>query len=481
MSKFAVYLDALIKQRGESISKISKGSGVERTSIHKALKDERTLSYTSLKQLIQYMQLTLSESRELHQYYEMLMQGEDIFEVQSAILELLSDLSQLNFLSYQNVTFPDISFEANNIPELIHGKPQIEAFVQTVFQAETQDDSAEILLYTPPKSNLTDSLLQFWKTGRNFKANQIISFLPNHHSNGTNPENLHLLKKILPLSILSRSNYFAYYYFEGNTNTSDISPLPYFIITPHYLLTFDKKLTVMQVQPSETLINLYKKRFNRVIKECSALTSYANDLISVIESYDTNTDKDRFYTLMTQPCFGHYYTTERIDDCIIEEVPNREAVVKMCDDHFSRLRNIDIDYYTVFTEEGLRAFADNGVIVDVPPELVIPFDVPGRIALLKELRRDIESGLIKGCIAENDEMTIPNYLTFICDPIFGLHIFAVQDYVSGAYTCNIHISEKSIGESFCDFIKSLPNSRFTYSKEKTLAVFDELIEELENK
>ena len=40
MSKFSNYLRKLIDQSGESIASISRNAGIERTSIHKALKDE---------------------------------------------------------------------------------------------------------------------------------------------------------------------------------------------------------------------------------------------------------------------------------------------------------------------------------------------------------------------------------------------------------------------------------------------------------
>lgn len=97
MSKFAAYLKELLDQRGEPISRVAKNTGLERTSIHKALKDERLLPYTALKKLSQYLQLTLPQSRELNLYYEILLQGEDAYRVREAIGELLSSLSQLHF------------------------------------------------------------------------------------------------------------------------------------------------------------------------------------------------------------------------------------------------------------------------------------------------------------------------------------------------------------------------------------------------
>ena len=58
MSKFAAYLRELLDQRGEPISRVARNAGLERTSIHKALKDERLLPYTALKKLTHYLQLT---------------------------------------------------------------------------------------------------------------------------------------------------------------------------------------------------------------------------------------------------------------------------------------------------------------------------------------------------------------------------------------------------------------------------------------
>ena len=49
MSKFSVYLKELFDQRGEPIARVAKTLGIERTSIHKALKDERILPYTAVR------------------------------------------------------------------------------------------------------------------------------------------------------------------------------------------------------------------------------------------------------------------------------------------------------------------------------------------------------------------------------------------------------------------------------------------------
>ena len=61
MSKFSEYLRNLINESGESISAISRSIGAERTSIHKALSDERVLPYKVVQNLARHFNLSLDE------------------------------------------------------------------------------------------------------------------------------------------------------------------------------------------------------------------------------------------------------------------------------------------------------------------------------------------------------------------------------------------------------------------------------------
>lgn len=137
MSKFAAYLRELLDQRGEPISRVARNAGLERTSIHKALKDERLLPYTALKKLTHYLQLTLSQTRELNLYYEILLQGEDTYRVRKAIVELLSSLSQLHFSCRELYAAPPAAGSAA-WPEFVFGRPQVEAALQAALAQQTQ-------------------------------------------------------------------------------------------------------------------------------------------------------------------------------------------------------------------------------------------------------------------------------------------------------------------------------------------------------
>lgn len=476
MSKFSEYLRELLHSQGESIAGIAKNAGLERTSIHKALKDERILSYTALKKLIRYLQLTLPEVRELTCYYEMLLQGEDLYKIQEAICEILTDLIQLHLTGGLYVSGEIPSVRPSDFPELILGRAQVENAVREIWQYETALSGCQLEIFLPSGCVLTEFLLRLWRNGRDFSVKQLVNFVPSRFGAA---ENLRLVQKLLPLAFVSESRYFAYYYFENAAVQASVSPMSYFIVTPHFLITLDEKLSAAQVQTSPELLRLYRKRFFKVAEECQPLCSYEGDPLQILEAYMENTDQGAYYTMMLQPCLGRYYTRERIAGQFREEIPEREKLIECSDRRFGILRELTGDYYTIFSEKGLRQFVSDGVEIDLPSELVKPFPPELRLELLRQFREDIAQDKIHGCMVDPEEIPIPPYLTFTCDPRHGVHFYAVQGFSGGAFGCNLHIRDGGIGQSFCKFIKSLPGSRYVYEKERTLQILDGLIRDLQ--
>ncbi|MCD7856522.1 MAG: helix-turn-helix transcriptional regulator [Clostridiales bacterium] len=477
MSKFSFYLKELLEQQGEPITKVAKNARVDRTSIHKALNDKRILSYTALRRLTQYLQLTLPQIRELNRYYEMLLQGEDIFYIQEEIRALLSRLPQMTFAVQTSSFAPAVNVAAPSA--LVYGHSQVDAIIRTILYSETAREDAAIYLSLPPGMAAPNELQQLWGSGRRFTACQLAAFLPNHAGKSTALANLRLLQMVIPMALKSRGQYNAYYYFANHKDLASPDPLPYFILTPNYLIRSDEKGSAAHIVTDPELIALYRNHFSQLMRECQPLTSYANDVGSVLEAYMDNTSDTGYYTMMTQPCFGRYYTRELIEHCYRPGIPERDTLVEISDRRFARLRSLNKNYYTIFTETGLRQFAADGVAADLPPELVLPGTVSIRLELLRQLRQDIAAGVVVGCIADTSRLDIPNYLTLTADPQFGLHLYAIQGFPNGSYTCNLHIQEASIGQSFCNFIKSLPDSEWIYPKERTLSILDELIVQLQ--
>lgn len=213
MSKFSTYLGEIIKRSGEPIARIAKNAGLERTSIHKALKDERILPYASLKKLIQYFQLTLSETRELNLYYDMFLQGEDAYYTHGEICQLMSDLSNLHFSSFAYKT--NISGVLPRDATLVHGAAEVQYILQAILDQETKAPGAEIHLYLSEEQRLTDSIVSLWRSERKFTVHQIVILHPESTTKNSAQQNIHCIRRLLPTVLLSGGQYHAYYCFAN--------------------------------------------------------------------------------------------------------------------------------------------------------------------------------------------------------------------------------------------------------------------------
>lgn len=479
MSKFSIYLEEIIRRSGEPISRIAKNAGLERTSIHKALKDERILSYSALKKLTQYFQLTISESRELNLYYDILLQGEEVYSTHSEICQLLFDLKHLHFSAFQYnpQSLADIKFSS----KIVQGKSETEYTIQTILHRETEISGSVINLYSGNNNPLAETLIKLWRSGRDFTVNQIVSFRQNTTTKNHNQQNIHLIRNLLPVSLLSGSRYFAFYCFINDEIQESLNPFPYFIVTTNFMISINIDFSIAYINTDSSLIRFYHKQFEQTKAECQPLISYSNEPLDVLSSYMNNTDKSGYFTIMTQPCMGRYYTRNIIEKYIRQELPYRRELIEMGVRRFSVLAEQTNNYYTVFTEEGIKQFIADGIIADLPSAQVLPLEPSDRLILLKQLREDIAADHVNGYIANEDQFAIPQYLTFTCDPHFGLHVYAINDFVGGSYTCNLHISAVNIGKVFCDFIHFLPNTKYMYSKDQTLSILDSHIFSLESK
>lgn len=473
VSKFATYLKELLDARGEPIASVARGSGVERTSIHKALKDERTLSYMALRSLAQYLQLSLPQVRELNERYEMLIQGEEAYLVQGAICDTLLDLARLHVSTEETTQLP--SGSGTELAEgVVTGSVRVRSVLREVLAcgagesgtrgekngAHDEKNGArhgEVLLYLPSEGAPTDALLSLWRDA---------------------PEDL-CVRQLLQLSLMSRGRFFCYGFYGVAEEAGSVEPLPYFVVSGEWLVRLDAKLTVAHVTRDRALVRLYRESLEGVQRECRPLNTYSDDVLGTLEAYMSATDEDGYYTIMTQPCLGHYYTREVIEEHVRPEVPMRDVVVDVADCRFERLRALRRSYYTVFTEEGLRQFADDGVLVDFPSQMVRHMSRDRRLQILRDFRDDVASGEVTGLVADPTALSVPPYLTITADPHHGLHVYATEGYARGAYTCNLHIDEGGIGQSFCQFIRSLPGSRYVYAHERTLELLDDVVAGLE--
>lgn len=471
MSKFSEYLRYLIARSGESVSSISRDIGAERTSIHKALSGERILPYKTVQNLAVHFGLSLDERQEFFRLYNSHFQGEEVYANRQAVCQLLNDLSALRFDPVKLSVVPELSFDEH----LLHGEYRIRTVLKSVLTYElTHCEKPVFDLFLPAKLDFTAELMELWLSVPPFQIRQLLSF---RSEPSLAVENLQLLRSVIPLCLASRGAHQPYYFQEPSSSMS-LFPMGYYVITPHFLLQLSADLSTAQLRQEPELVSYFHDFFNSLLSNCQLLTQCNSNILNVLQEYISNTVSDSLKTMIFQPCLGRYYTQDIIHKYLKSNDIPYTQMFHLVDQHFSVLRNITKDYCILFTEKGLTELAHTGSLIDMPPQYVPPLEIADRRAMLHKLRCEVENNTVKALIARPAFLKLPDYLSIYITKENGLHFYTTNQFLFGAYCCNIHITEESICRLFSDFFQALPGSPLVYSREDTLSILDQILLEL---
>ena len=254
MSKFSIFLKNLIEESGESISFIARSIEAERTSIHKALTDERILSYKVVQALARHFNLPVDKKKEFLRLYDILLQGEEAFENRQTVCRLLNDLSSIRFSMLPPPQVDSITLKK----KLLKGEYAVRNAIRNVLIYETtHTDKATFSMYIPEKLDLTMELMELWLAQRDYSVDALLNFCSERTSG---VKNVQLLRSVIPLCLASRGNYRPYYFCETPKSVS-LSPMSYYIITPHYLVLLSEDLSMAQIRDDTELIEFYHMHF----------------------------------------------------------------------------------------------------------------------------------------------------------------------------------------------------------------------------
>ncbi len=472
MSRFSEYLKNRIEASGESVLSISRNTGIERTSLQRALKGEKRLSSKAVRTLAVHLRLSLEESQEFFRLYDMQLQGEEQWHNRAAVCKLLNQLSSIQFLPDSARQTPhniDHNFAPSFEYKLIEGEYSVRNTISSILSWETsQNSSAYFRMFLPFEMDFASIILNLWNSGSRFITDHLFCFPSGNDGDCT--QSIKILKQIIPMCLTARDFYHPYYFYE-RPEALLTSPLSHYIITPHYLILLSSDLSKALVHSSKDLIDYYLNHFNGLMDYCEPFVSFANSLPEVLNRARSMVDTNGSFFLMPQPCFGYSITTEMVDKYFKKEDFPQEIFDSIIE-HFSLYRTSK-DFTTIFSEKGLQTFIDEGAMLEYPSSFTSNLNLEDRIIFMEELRENIASERITGRISRPSALSIPDYLTIYVDTGGNVWFDTTRDFIHGAFYCNIHITERSICRAFLNFSNSIADSQLTYSKEETLNILDE--------
>ena len=225
MMTFGDKLKFYIAEKNYTVYKLSKLSGVERTSIHRALTGQRLLAKDSLDRIISFLNLANDERSDLLESYEIERIGRRLYYRRQTVQHIIETLAQTSH-PQPSADHPEkrlyLSRHKFSCPSMIHGFYHMARFLQSLIEYEFYErDRLSIHLFWEPDKNFLNwlvsslEILDFTTARTSVIFQQLIPFSKKLENPEKNHFNLEILDMLLPLSLSVTLDYELYYYYSS--------------------------------------------------------------------------------------------------------------------------------------------------------------------------------------------------------------------------------------------------------------------------
>lgn len=476
MQPFSDYLRELLQTKQITVSALSRLTGIERTTLSRALTGQRVLPYAVLDKLVYHLRLTPREERMLHTCYDAQFERETVRRSWERVDRLFADLAELDFTTpaFETVQLLlDLDGYAKK-RSIFRGATNIQPLLRMVLTEELNRPDARVELTVPPTDIfLTGELLHRCLSGQmNGEVEQIIAFDASGSAEEINLYNLECFCRILPICLLSKRRYHPYYYYDNCVTAWYTDPFPYFLATHTCVVCLSEDGGQAMLLRGADQVACYHRYFQTLLSRCHSLTQYTTNPLEILDAYQRCTEKDGFYMAMDQPCFGRFYSEELIRTYLRGDLPFFEEILQSAKTRFATLRQVS-KFYTMFTMDGLRRFVENGTLDDYPVQVVTPFSPEDRLWLMQALAAAIRSGDVVGRMMMDG--VFPGYLSICTSENSGVGFFTTEQFPLSQGICSVQIWEPDLCRAFHSWLLHLPGSEKTLTAEETAEALEALL------
>lgn len=478
MTKLSDLLKLYIQNSGCTIYSLAKQSGVNRTTIQKALTEGRIPQKEAFLKLMNCLNLTSFESQKLKDSYEIAEMGEQVFLQRRYIKQLLESVS-ISQETENKVygSFQDTRFTLRPCsPRLYTNKYQIAALISTLIDDELLWNPNPLLYMSLPFSApFFDQLFQCLNRCQSspYQITQLINFIKNPFSSEDCNYNLSILSCLLPHVLNNFGHYSIYYnYCSQIPEKEDRFGFPCYILFSKYILLLSADFTAAWLESNPELLSYYRQSFIQSIAQAHPLchqcqnlygsASYPADSVSLIEPASQ---------IEYTPSFLPSLSTYLLKSDLAEDNSCKKLICRLTDE--TNLRSSPALPTAVFHPESLREFADKGIFNSLPFKDLPPVSIKDRLWLLEELAESCHLGVLSLYSVNPGKFPISRNISL---HIHGTHEFILYLYDTMKQNCyQISISENTLNNSMQDFFSYLLTTDWICSKENTLLLIEDLI------
>lgn len=477
MLLFSEYLRELLDDKQVSVSSLARSVGVDRTQLSKVLSGQRVFPYHILDDLAYHLRLTPAEERKLRSYYDDQFEKEGIRRSHELIGKLFANLSCLDFSTpalEETRLLTNLEQYAGE-KSVFRGETNVQFLLRMVLSEEMSRPDARLELTVPPSDTFlgTELLHRYMDDKMTMEISQIICFDAAAAEGDINLHNLESFCRIFPICLLSGQHYHPYYYYDNSTSAHYTDPFPYFVRTHSCVVCLSEDGACAMLLRAPDAISYYRRHFQTLTDRSYSLIQYTSDPLEILSSYQKCTGPEGFYMAMDQPCFGRFYSNDFVQSYLRPELSDFPQILQAALERFSLLQTVP-DFFTFFSESGLKRFMADGTLDDYPTEIVAPFPPQERRQLMQKLATAIRERNVTGHIFK--EGVFPDYLAICTSAAQGVGFFTTRQFPLADGLCSVRIREPNLCLAFHSWMVRLPGSNLTLTAGETIDILEQLAE-----
>lgn len=482
MLLFSEYLRELLQTKQMTISALARAIGVERSALSKVLAGQRVLPYDVLEEVAYHLRLTPGEAQRLRGYYDAQFEKEGIRRSREMVSRLFRSMAEMDFAApafEETRLLVDLETYAGG-RSIFSGASNVQPLLRMVLAEELARADARLELTVPPTDTfLGEELQRRYRYGDiNAEVTQIIAFDALGTAEEINLHNLACFCQVLPLCLLSKRHYHPYYYYDNSVTARYTDPFPYFLVTHSSVVCLSEDGNQAMLLRENDQVEGFHLHFQSLLARGYSLIQYTADPVEILASYDAATDREGFYMIMDQPCFGRFYDEAMIGQYLRRELPFYERLREVARQRFGHLRQVK-HFYTLFSESGLARFVRTGSLDDFPIAFVAPFPPATRRRLMEAMARRVRVGDLSARIIA--PRMFPDYLSMTTSEQSGVGFFTTEHFPLQDGFCSIHLREPNLCRAFHGWLTHLPDTPQTMTAEETALVLERFAATMNNK
>lgn len=469
------YIKNIFTENNISIYSIAKITGINRSTLQKALSGNRSLNLRQFKLLIDCLPLSVSDKTFLYEKYEEYTCGNGRVTCNNCILDILNEISNVFESTHYNST-PRINNSSYGAKTIFVGD-DIFDYISTAILSKV-NSSDEVCVYLPFTNNFFTTAVHKYLVNGNtkLKFSILFDFINKQYVNNAN--NLIILKNIIPLILGYNSLYqFNYNYSDNDLIDKMATPFPYYIALSDKLILINAKINKIAVINDIDIINMVRDNHFDTIKKASPLVNMELNLESCVSRLMQNQiSDDDAYSISYEPCITSFIPPHYYEQLITDEYPNKADFIQLIYDRLAHIKSINTRY-TLFNKDSIIDFAKTGNPVAYKNPYFRCCTPEQRKEILKIILKQMEDKhIIMRAFSSND---INISKRFEINSIQNFYNFSILIYRTNGTVNMIEINEPTISKQFINFFHDITETYRTYTFEETKQLLVDTISQLD--